>query len=656
LFASFLAVQDVSMPINMPNISSCRGHLACALLVWMTASAAAQQPTSDEVLKGLRDFYRATARADGSFQPGIDPSYRGMSDSAYSDVAAVTYACVIHKTFGWELPHREKTVQWLLARQRPEGDFASVAGTVDPKSPQGRTYNTTQALVALRSLGVKPTFDPLPVFEEILRQDYKTLPAYSTSFFPLAYLCAGRPIPEQADRAIRALMVQSGDGYLNDHVAATFHASHYYALVGEPTPKAELMVARMLRDQNANGSWLLNPPARDRHATFDAVFTLRHEGQDQPDCQAAIARAAKWALSCRNADGGFGHFPGSTSDADAVYFQVGTLVMAGVLEPANPLPGDPHLLGWGHLLPLRKPAANQPLRLTLPGWIGGLAFSPDGKQLAIACSDGVTRISDSRSGQERASFKGHTDCVACVAFAPDGRRLATGGFDHLALVRDAQTGAVVHSLAGHTGAVLSVAYAPGGSFVATGSIDQTIRLWDAFTGQHERTLVGHKSWVNSVAFTPDNERLISGSSDGTVRIWSVASGELLKTIDATPAEVRSVAVSPDGKRVAAGIRYGVVKLWDAADGKEIRTWTSPGDDVWAVAFSEGSRRLFTAAGEWNRPAAVAAWDAQTGESLARYQHTGEVLSLAVSPDGQQVAAGGGDRSISVWSVPKDAGR
>jgi len=323
----------------------------CAIVSPLRA-AEARAATPAEVLAGLRTFFAKSARADGSFANGLDPQYRGMSDSAYSDLAAVTYAVTLHKTFGWKLPHEEATRRFVLSRQRANGDFFNVAGTVDPKSAEGRVYNTTQGIVALRALGAKPRYDPLRVFEEILQQDYKTLPAYSTSFFPLAYLACGRSIPAEADRRIRATMVQAPDGYLNNHVAATFHAAHYYRLIGEPAPMAERMIERVLRDQKPDGSWLLNMPSRDRHATFDAVFTLRQLGREREDCRAAIGRAARWTLSCRNVDGGFGHFPGSTSDVDANYFQVGTLVMAGYLKPVDPLPSEPHLLSWGHLMPL----------------------------------------------------------------------------------------------------------------------------------------------------------------------------------------------------------------------------------------------------------------------------------------------------------------
>jgi geranylgeranyl transferase type-2 subunit beta len=323
-----------------------------AILVAPLALVPAAEPAPEDVLKGVRRFFAKTAKADGSFRPGTDPDYEGMSDSAYSDLAPVAYAVVIHRTFGWKLPHEEKTKSFLLARQRKDGAFVNVAGTVDPKSPAGRAYNTTMAVMALRALGTRPKYDPLPVFDDVLEKDYEDLPLYMTSFFPLAYRCMGRPIPPDADKKLKALMVQGDDGYIHDHVAATFHAAHYYRLVGERVPKGDEMLKRVLADQKPDGSWLLNPPARDRHATFDAAFIVKQLGRNSREAKDALDRAAKWALTCRNADGGFGHFPGSTSDADACYFHVGTLVMAGYVKPSGGVPPDPHLLGWGHLFPV----------------------------------------------------------------------------------------------------------------------------------------------------------------------------------------------------------------------------------------------------------------------------------------------------------------
>jgi len=323
--------------------------LALLIVASHRATAGESQPSTEAVLKGLQTFAKTTALADGSFRPGVDPDYRGMSDSAYSDLAPVTYAIVIHRTFGWALPHEKKTREWILSRQQKDGAFTHTKGTVDPKSAQGRVYNTTMALMALHGLSAKPKHDPLPVFAKVMKKDYKELPAYSSSFFPLAYRLVGAQLPVGADQAMRSTMIQAEDGYLNDHVAATFHLVHYDRLLDVKTPKADAILARTLRDQKPDGSWTLNPLARDRHACFDAVFMLKHLGADRADCRKAIERAADWALSCRNTDGGFGHYPGSTSDWDAVYFHVGVLTMAGRLTPVAMLPKDAHLLGWGHL-------------------------------------------------------------------------------------------------------------------------------------------------------------------------------------------------------------------------------------------------------------------------------------------------------------------
>ena len=476
---------------------------ALALILNVRAAAASSR-TSDDVLKGLREFYRRTARPDGSFQPGIDPDYLGMSDSAYSDLAAVTYACTIHKTFGWKLPHEEKTIEFLLARQQPDGEFFNVAGTVDPDSPQGRTYNTTQALVALRALGVKPKYDPLPVFEEILKQDYKTLPAYSTSFFPLAYLCAGKPIPEQADRAIRALMVQDDDGYLNDHVAATFHASHYYrsgrradaegrADGGPHAPRPE--GRRQLAAEPA-----VARPARDVRRR---VHAAARRATASADCQAAIERAAQWALSCRNADGGFGHFPGSTSDADAVYFQVGTLVMAGFLQAGRSAAERSALARLGPpdaaAAARRKPDT---LRITLPAgsaaWRSAPMASSWPRPRPTASLASLTEHPASRRRCSRATrIAQRRGLLARRPPAGDGQlrphrpdlgRADGGGhpFAHRPHRRRLERGLRARRL-------------------ATSRRPASIRrsaCGTPSTASTSATLPGHKSWVNSVAFTP----------------------------------------------------------------------------------------------------------------------------------------------------------
>jgi hypothetical protein len=614
------------------------------------SKAAALKP--EDVLRGLRVFYRKTARADGSFAPGSAAHYPGMSDCAYSDLAALVYAVTIHKTFGWELPHEKSTITFLLGRQQKTGEFINVGGTVDPRSAEGKVYNTTQALVALHALGVKPQYEPLPVFDEILaKHDLHALPPYMSSFFPLAYLCSGQPIPKKLDLAIRATMVQDATGYLNDHIAATFHASHYYHLVGAPTPRAPEMIARIVRDQKANGSWLLHAPARDRHATFDAVFTLRHEGGGKPEFQAAIDKAVEWALQCRNSDGGFGHFPGSPSDADAIYFQVGTLLMGGFLKPVDPLPKDPHLLSWGHLMPVaQRPAGPERFAFHSDyGWIGAIALDAGERRLALGSAKGVGLLLDLTNRSTVKLLKGHDDAVTAVQFSPDGRSVATGSFDRSARIWDAATGKIRRILTGHRGPVMSVAFSPKDRLLATGSIDATIKLWHTESGALRKTLAGHQTWVNALAFAPKGDMLLSAGSDGTVRLWNMGSLALEATIPVSKAEVRSVAWSPDGKRAAAGLRYGTIVIWNTTAWQLRQRFQGHGGDVWSLAFTADSKRLVSGDGDWNRPGLVKIWDAGDGKLLGKLQHTGEVLALAVSAKTGLIAAGGADGVARVWA-------
>ncbi len=249
------------------------------------------------------DFILRCRREDGGYAPSPDRAYKGNSDTGLSDLAAVTYAAVLAKTFGWELPHAERSAEFVHKHQQPDGSFVNRGGRHDPKADLGLLYNTTQAVVALRALGQKPRKDPSGVIPRFFEKGaYRKLPWYTTSFFPLFYAALDRPFPGEYRKALADHMEknQKEDGYLGNHVAATFHMAHFFRLIGRPTPRGDAMVQRTLTDQKA--------------------------------------------------DGGFGHFPGWHSDMDAVYFQLGALIQAGRVPGVRKDLPDAHTLGWGHAM------------------------------------------------------------------------------------------------------------------------------------------------------------------------------------------------------------------------------------------------------------------------------------------------------------------
>jgi geranylgeranyl transferase type-2 subunit beta len=316
-----------------------------------TPVASASQP--ERLAEDTLAFIRRCARPDGGYAPSPDPAYLGNSDTGLSDLAAVTYAATLAKTMGWTLPDPKMSIAFVQSRQQPDGSFAHVTGKMDSKSDLAVLYNTVQGVVALRALGGHPKIDAGKVLDRFFAGEaFKQLPWYSTSFFPLFYAAQDRPMPAAYDRALRDWMVanQAEDGYLGDHVAASFHLAHYFRLLGQPTPKARQMVARVLRDQKADGGWNIKEPDWDVHACFDAVFILRQLGGDSEPARKAIQKAADWALTCRTEDGGFSHYPHWHSDMDAVYFQFGTLIQAGRVAARNDLP-DGRTLSWGHAIP-----------------------------------------------------------------------------------------------------------------------------------------------------------------------------------------------------------------------------------------------------------------------------------------------------------------
>jgi WD40 repeat protein len=206
--------------------------------------------------------------------------------------------------------------------------------------------------------------------------------------------------------------------------------------------------------------------------------------------------------------------------------------------------------GWDGGIKIRDAATARDL-LTVPAGhtVKNLAFHPNGGRLA-SIEGPKLYVWNAETGERSLTLRMTTGGLGGLAYSPDGKHIAVGNW-HMVRIWDVATTTEIHSFP-HAGLVWSVAYSFDGRRIASGSSDQTVRTLDPNNGKELRTLRGHADRVLSVAFSRDGKQLASGSVDSTVRLWDAATGEEIATLRGHSGYVWSVAFSPDGLRLGSG--------------------------------------------------------------------------------------------------------
>jgi WD40 repeat protein len=242
---------------------------------------------------------------------------------------------------------------------------------------------------------------------------------------------------------------------------------------------------------------------------------------------------------------------------------------------------------------------------TIPGGqeqLSVLRFSPDGTLLAIGDSGFQVRLVDVASGEVKATFP-HPAAVSDLAFSPDGKSLAVCGQNDTAAIYALPDGKRRFEIQGRT-----ASYSSDGKQLLVAGGAGTLSWLDAATGKVKKTVstVPHLPWA---AWSKDGKRVVSwNGNEADVKLWTAAgkADGVLPGPSPTGFEgarfprVASLALSVDGATVVTACGDGLVRVWDVKAKATKKTF--PAGNPSGVALSADGTWVVVADG-----AAVKLW-------------------------------------------------
>lgn len=172
---------------------------------------------------------------------------------------------------------------------------------------------------------------------------------------------------------------------------------------------------------------------------------------------------------------------------------------------------------------------------------------------------------------------------------------------------------------------------------------------------------GSEKPVRTLVYSADGTQLTSGGDNNLVRTWSSDTGAPIESFE-TKAPVLSLALAADGA-ILSGAADNSLVLWNPTPEwtleRTIGNVNDPAalvDRVTALAFSPDGKQLATGGGEPSRSGELKIWNVADG-SLARAlpdAHSDTIFGLEYSPDGKYLASSGADRFVKVFNAATGA--
>ncbi len=137
-------------------------------------------------------------------------------------------------------------------------------------------------------------------------------------------------------------------------------------------------------------------------------------------------------------------------------------------------------------------------------------------------------------------------------------------------------------------------------------------------------------------------RIVKGTEG---RSWDLSSDECSSSPFVLGERVEKIALSPQGNYFVGSTSLGTIHVYEARTGTKVQTLPETGSLTADPVFSEDGRWLAVV-----RPQSVCVYDMRSSEVAWTYlaSELGDFISVAISPDGEWVAAGGATVKIHLF--------
>ena len=146
-----------------------------------------------------------------------------------------------------------------------------------------------------------------------------------------------------------------------------------------------------------------------------------------------------------------------------------------------------------------------------------------------------------------------------------------------------------------------------GNWIATAGYDNQVILWDI----QNRTAIAkgsHDHLVNDCRFSNNGKWLISASSDYSARLWSIPSMRLQTVLPGHGDDVDMAVFSPDDLKIATCSLDRLVRIF-SVDGRCLLTMAGHTGNVLSVSWSKDGQFVISSSVDGT----IRRWDANTGE-------------------------------------------